>query len=93
MVVSGSMMTWGHIIWIFFPIPLVCLILLSLPSYRKVDQWATTLVDKIFFTRVSVGLVYIRLVHVFIGASLIVFSVACRSLYLGFSSAHVPCIG
>lgn len=90
---GGSMMTWGHIIWIFFPIPLVCLILLSLPNYRKVEQWGTNLVDKIFFTRVSVGLVYIRLVHVFIGASLLVFGVACRSIHLGFSSAHVPCSG
>jgi len=90
---GGSMMTWGHIIWIFFPIPLICLILLSLPNYRKLEQWGTTLVGKIFFTRVSVGLLYIRLVHVFIGASLLVFGVACRSIQLGFSSAHVPCSG
>ena len=29
-------MTWGHMIWIFFPIPVFCLILLSiLPSRRR----------------------------------------------------------
>lgn len=34
--VGASLMTWGHMIWIFFPIPVFCLILLSiLPSRRR----------------------------------------------------------
>lgn len=90
---AGSMMTWGHMIWIFFPIPVFCLILLSMPSYRRIERVGTKLVGKIFFTRISVGPLYIRLVYVFIGASLLIFGVACRSIQMGFGSAHVPCSG
>lgn len=86
------MMTWGHMIWIFFPIPFFCLLLLSVP-FRKIERFGTNLVGKIFFTRVSVGPFYVRLVNVFLGASLIIFSVACRSIQMGFGSAHVPCSG
>jgi len=89
---AGSMMTWGHMIWIFFPLPLFCLLLLSMPTYRG-EKFGTKLVDKIFFTKVSIGPVYIRLVHVFIIASLLIFSIACRSIQMGFGSAHVPCSG
>lgn len=86
-------MTWGHMIWIFFPIPVFCLILLSMPSYRRIERVGTKLVGNIFFTRISVGPLYIRLVYVFIGASLLIFGVACRSIQMGFGSAHVPCSG
>jgi len=91
---AGSMMTWGHMIWIFFPIPLLCLILLLLvPSYPKLERFGTNAVGRIFFTRVSVGAFYIRLVYVFIGASLLIFGVASRNIQHGFGSAHVPCSG
>jgi len=90
---AGSMMTWGHIIWLFFPIPLFCLILLSMPSYPRIERFGTRLVGKIFFTRVSVGPLYIRLVYVFIGASLLIFGAASRTIQMGFASAHVPCSG
>lgn len=85
-------MTWGHVIWIFFPIPLLCLLLLSMPTHRG-EKFGTKLVDKIFFTKVSIGPVYIGLVHVFIIASLFIFCIACRSIKMGFGSAHVPCSG
>eukprot|EP00571_Detonula_confervacea_P014638 CAMPEP_0172309280 /NCGR_PEP_ID=MMETSP1058-20130122/9623_1 /TAXON_ID=83371 /ORGANISM="Detonula confervacea, Strain CCMP 353" /LENGTH=164 /DNA_ID=CAMNT_0013021877 /DNA_START=143 /DNA_END=637 /DNA_ORIENTATION=+ len=90
---AGSMMTWGHVIWIFFPIPVFCLVLLSLPSYRKIEKLGTKFVGRIFFTRVSVGTFFIRLVYVFIGASLLIFVVASRSIQMGFGSVHVPCSG
>lgn len=90
---ANSMMTWGHVIWIFFPIPFFCLVLLSMPSYPKIEKLGTKLVGRIFFTRVSVGAFYIRLVYVGIGASLLIFLVASRSIQMGFGSAHVPCTG
>ncbi|KAL9178818.1 hypothetical protein ACHAXT_003949 [Thalassiosira profunda] len=88
----GSMMTWGHMIWIFFPIPLFCLILLSVPI-QSVEKFGTKLVGKIFFTQVSVGAVCVRLVYVFIATSLLIFGVASRTIQAGFGSAHVPCSG
>jgi len=87
------MMTWGHVIWIFFPIPVFCLIMLSLPSYRSIERAGTNLVGKIFFTRVSVGPLHISLYSVFIFASFIIFTVAFKSISHGFGSAHVPCSG
>jgi len=87
------MMTWGHMIWIFFPIPLFCLILLSMPLPQKFEKFGPKLVGKIFFTRVSVGLLYIRLVYVFIGASVLIFTMASRTIQVGFGSAHIPCSG
>jgi hypothetical protein len=101
----GSLMTWGHMIWIFFPIPVFCLILLSLipprrfgnsylaPRYRKVERMATDLVGRIFFTPVSVGPVSVRLVYVFVFASLAIFFIAARTIQAGFASAHIPCSG
>jgi len=89
----GSMMTWGHMIWIFFPIPLFCLVLLSMPLPQKLEKFGINLVGKIFFTRVTVGALYIRLVYVFIGASLFIFGMASRTISMGFGSAHVPCSG
>ncbi|KAL3797304.1 hypothetical protein ACHAWO_009077 [Cyclotella atomus] len=48
---------------------------------------------RIFFTRVSVGTVYIRLVWVSVGFSCLIFWIACRTLQRGFGSARVPCDG
>jgi len=87
------MMTWGHMIWVFFPIPLFCLILLAMPLPNKLDKMGTKLVGRIFFTRVSVGVLYIRLVWVFMGFSFVIFMAATRVIQLGFNSAHVPCSG
>ena len=86
-------MTWGHVIWIFFPIPFFCFLLLSVPLGRRIEKFGTNVVGKIFFTRVSVGPFHVRLVNVFLGASLLIFGVACRSIQAGFGSAHVPCSG
>jgi len=88
----SAMMTWGHMIWIFFPIPVFCLLLLSLP-FQKVEKVGTAIVGKIFFTRVSVGVAFIRLVYVFIGASVLIFGMAARTVHNGYGSAHVPCSG
>ena len=87
------MITWGHMIWIFFPIPLFCLLLLATPFPLKIERIGTNLVGSIFFTRVSVGRLYIRLVWVFIAASFLMFGVATRVIQMGFASAHVPCSG
>lgn len=64
-----------------------------MPSYPKIERFGTNVVGRIFFTRVSVGTFYIRLVYVFIGASLLIFGVASRNIQMGFGSAHVPCSG
>jgi hypothetical protein len=80
-------------IWIFFPIPVFCLVLLAMPWPPKVEKVCTDLVGSIFFTRVSVGVLYIRLVWVFVGASMLLLSIATRTLRYGFGSAHVPCSG
>lgn len=87
------MMTWGHMIWIFFPIPLFCLVLLSMPLPQRIEKFGTNLVGRIFFTRVTVGVLYIRLVYVFIGMSLLIFGMASRTIQMGFGSVHVPCSG
>ena len=79
-------------IWIFFPIPLFCLILLSVPI-QSVEKFGTKLVGKIFFTQVSVGTLCVRLVYVFVATSLLIFGVASRTIQAGFGSAHVPCSG
>mmetsp|Transcript_8470 Transcript_8470/g.12735 ORF Transcript_8470/g.12735 Transcript_8470/m.12735 type:complete len:158 (-) Transcript_8470:2241-2714(-) len=83
------MMTWGHMIWVFLPLPLMSLLLLTILP----QSFGTRLVQKIFFTRISIGHWHTRLVWVFIGASLIIFSIAARTIHLGFASAHVPCSG
>ncbi|KAL7477397.1 hypothetical protein ACHAW6_003200 [Cyclotella cf. meneghiniana] len=88
----GSMMTWGHMIWVFFPIPLFCLVLLAVP-FPKTEKLCTELVGSIFFTRISVGVVYIRLVWVFMGMSCLIFWIAITTLQMGFGSTRVPCSG
>eukprot|EP00970_Alexandrium_tamarense_P010332 scaffold2071_cov190-Alexandrium_tamarense.AAC.24 len=85
--------SYSHMIWIFFPIPVFCLVLLAMPWPPKVEKVCTDLVGSIFFTRVSVGVLYIRLVWVFVGASMLLLSIATRTLRYGFGSAHVPCSG
>ena len=83
------MMTWGHMIWLFFPLPTLCLALLTVVP----QSFGTRIVQKIFFTRISIGAWHTRLVWVFVGASLIIFSMAARTIQMGFASAHVPCSG
>jgi len=89
--------TWGHMMWIFFPIPLFCLILLSVPLPSVIERYrerrGVDLIGGIFFTRVSVGPVRIRLVHVFIGMSFLIFGMASATIRRGFGSAHAPCSG
>ena len=92
-------------IWIFFPIPLFCLILLSLipprrfgnsylaPRYRKIERYATEFVGRIFFTPVSLGGISVRLVYFVLFASFVIFVMAFRTINVGFDSAHVPCSG
>lgn len=82
-------MTWGHMIWVFLPLPLISLLLLTILP----QSFGTRLVQKIFFTRISIGPWHTRLVWVFVGASLIIFSMAARTIQMGFASAHVPCSG
>jgi hypothetical protein len=84
-----ALMTWGHMIWVFMPIPLISLVLLSvLPG-----GFGTRLVQQIFFTKISFGHFHTRLVWLFIAASFIIFSMAARTIQMGFASAHVPCSG
>lgn len=79
-------------IWVFFPIPLFCLVLLAVP-FPKTEKLCTELVGSIFFTRISVGVVYIRLVWVFMGMSCLIFWIAITTLQMGFGSTRVPCSG
>lgn len=83
----GSMMTWGHMLWIFFPIPLFCLLLLTVPSsVSEFEKSGTGLVGRIFFTRAR----GVRLAHVFIGASALIFFAASRTVQGGFDGLDVP---
>lgn len=87
------MITWGHMIWIFFPIPVLCLFLLSMPLPRKIDKIGTNLVRKIFFIEVSVGRAKFYLIWVFVWMSLLILGFASRSIQLGFNSGNAPCSG
>lgn len=87
----GSMLTWGHMIWIFFPIPAMALLLLSVPSVKKIDRFGTRLVEKMFFIELSVGPFNFYLIWFFVWASFLILMIAWRSVHIGFVTAQAPC--
>lgn len=66
-------MSWGQLIWVFFPIPVTSLFLLSIPGPKKLEKMGNDAVHKLFFTKVAVGKYHIRVFHLFFISSLILF--------------------
>lgn len=64
------MVTWGQLIWVFFPIPIICLLLL----FVLPDKTSSAVVKRVFFTQIIVGPVRISLLWLFIHLSLLVFA-------------------
>jgi len=84
-------LTWGHMIWIYMPLPLVCLLLLALPLPQSLERLGTRAVGSLFFSRVSIGPMEVALVHLFIFTSFLICMMATRTINAGFGNAHVPC--
>ena len=74
------MISWAHLIWIFFPIPFLCLILLSIPGPRRIEKFGTRAVEKIFFTTIHAGPIQIHLLWLFFLASVCIFASSVQKL-------------
>uniref|UniRef100_A0A6U1T5K6 BAP29/BAP31 transmembrane domain-containing protein n=1 Tax=Trieres chinensis TaxID=1514140 RepID=A0A6U1T5K6_TRICV len=74
---------WNQLIWIFFPIPIFCLALLSLTWPKTLQKFGADLVGKIFFTRFRAGPVSVQPLWLFFGLSLFIFVNVARSLHSG----------
>lgn len=81
-------MTWGQLIWVFFPIPIFSLVLLSIPGPRKLEKFGNDLVHRIFFTKISLGSIYITLFHLFILSGLVIFANSVHQVKLGAAGFH-----
>lgn len=68
------MLSWGNLIWIFFPIPFLSLVLLSIPGPRRLEKLGWKLVEKIFFTRIRAGPIRIHLLWLFFLMSIGIFA-------------------
>merc|ERR1712071_21696 len=72
--------SWGQLIWVFFPIPIVSLFLLSIPGPRKLEKLGNDIVHKIFFTHIAIGKVHISLFLLFISISFLLFVTSVSKL-------------
>jgi len=76
-------LSWGQLIYVFFPIPVFCLALLSLAWPRSLERAGSRIVSKIFFTEVRAGPVHIKLLYLFIALSVAIFAGTVRTLHAG----------
>ena len=67
-------MAWATLIWVFFPIPIFCLFLLSFPLPKSLERMGTQAVGGIFFTRIHLGFLRVRLIWLFFTVSVLIFS-------------------
>lgn len=67
------MFRWSLLIWVFFPIPFLSLVLMSIPGPARFAKIGNAIVHKIFFTRISIGLFQVRLLDFFILSSILIF--------------------
>ena len=74
------MVSWGQLIWIFFPIPVFSLLLLSIPGPRGIEKFGAFIVEKIFFTKIRAGPIRLRLLWLFFVASIIIFAGSVQRL-------------
>jgi len=78
------MMSWGQLIWFFFPIPIISLVLLSIPGPQGLARFGTNLVRRLFFAKIAIGPhIHFRLLWFFTVTSMIVFMNACQKLSIG----------
>lgn len=63
---------WRQFIWVFFPIPLISLILLSLSWPRSLERLGFNLVQKIFFLKIGTPSIKIYMIWLFVLLSLFV---------------------
>lgn len=73
---------WNQLIWIFFPIPIFSLVLLSIPGPAKLEKIGTNIVHYIFFSRISFGSFHIRLLEFFSLLSLLIFASCIHQLHM-----------
>lgn len=76
------MLSWGNLIWVFFPIPFLSLVLLSIPGPRFLEKFGSKVVEKIFFTRIHAGPIRIHLLWLFFLASIGIFANSIHRLKL-----------
>ncbi len=88
-IIIGSMLTRN----LGLPIPFFCLVLLLMTLTKNLEMFITGLVEKILSTHMPEGLLIIWLTNVFIGFSLLRFSMASRTIQHGFRLAHTLCGG
>ncbi len=67
-------MQWATLIWVFFPIPTFCLFLLSFPLPKSLERMGTQAVGSIFFTRIHLGFLRVRLIWLFFTVSVLIFA-------------------
>eukprot|EP00565_Helicotheca_tamesis_P003288 CAMPEP_0185730032 /NCGR_PEP_ID=MMETSP1171-20130828/8165_1 /TAXON_ID=374046 /ORGANISM="Helicotheca tamensis, Strain CCMP826" /LENGTH=184 /DNA_ID=CAMNT_0028399005 /DNA_START=93 /DNA_END=647 /DNA_ORIENTATION=+ len=71
---------WGQLIWVFFPIPILSLFLLSVPYPPALEKLGANIVHRIFFTRINIGPLRIQLLWFFFLTSAIIFANAVNVL-------------
>lgn len=85
------MKPWGLIIWVFFPIPILSLVLLSIPAPARLVKFGNDVVHRIFFTRVTVGPIKVRLLDLFFVSSLVLLASCVHTLTLNKSIVCSTC--
>lgn len=78
---------WNLVIWVFFPIPFLSLVLLSIPGPAGLEKLGNAVVDKIFFSRVSLGPIKLRLLDFFVLLSALIFFSCVQAV----STKPLPC--
>jgi len=67
-------------IWVFFPIPIVSILLLSLSKPRFFERFGFSIVRKVFFIKLSFGPLKLDTIWFFICASLVIFAGTVQKL-------------
>uniref|UniRef100_A0A7S4T419 BAP29/BAP31 transmembrane domain-containing protein n=1 Tax=Ditylum brightwellii TaxID=49249 RepID=A0A7S4T419_9STRA len=71
---------WAQLIWVFFPIPILSLFLLSASYPPALERLGANIVHRIFFTRINVGPLRIQLLWLFFSISVLIFINTLRIL-------------
>jgi len=75
-----NMGVWGQLIWVFFPIPILSLFLLSVSYPQSLEKVGTNIVHKIFFTKINLGPLRVQLLWLFFFCSVVIFANTVRML-------------
>lgn len=74
-------------IWVFFPIPIVSILLLSFSKPRFLERFGFSIVRRIFFLKLSFGPLKLDTIWFFIFASVVIFAATVQKLH------HIECKG